>query len=89
VTSGPFAHLSALYYGGTAHKHCLSRGFLTNLEEVRPIRHLISPNAVQKVLDETSFEGFYTRLEFKGHNAIPALVRGDFYEVTAPYGLYA
>ncbi|KAF2730278.1 Di-copper centre-containing protein [Polyplosphaeria fusca] len=85
VTSGPFAHLSALYYAGAAQKHCLSRGFLTDLEETRPIRNLISPQAVQQVLDEADFEGFYTRLEFKGHNAIPALVRGDFFEVTAPY----
>jgi len=86
VTDGPFAMLQALYFGAEAKRHCLSRGFISK-EEARSKSHLYNSEAIHGYLKEPDFDSFYRMLEFGAHNAIPSTIRGDFFMVTAPYGL--
>lgn len=85
VTDGPFARLKALIWGVENKQHCLSRGF-AKPEKVKKLGLRVSPEALEKMLDETDYDSFNIGLELGPHNAIPNTIRGDFYRVTAPYG---
>lgn len=49
----------------------------------------VTPEALEEILASTKFEDFYTNLEYGAHNAIPQVIRGDFFKVTAPYGRFS
>lgn len=85
VTDGPFARLTALIWGVEDKPHCLSRGFATH-EKVKKLGSQVSPEALEKMLEEDNYDSFNIGLEYGPHNAIPKTIRGDFYRVTAPYG---
>ena len=40
------------------------------------------------MLEKADYDSFNIGLELGPHNAIPKTVRGDFYRVTAPYGMF-
>jgi tyrosinase len=87
VTDGPFARLIALIWGVEDQPHCLSRGFAKH-EKVKKFGLRVQPEALKKVLKEPNYDSFNLGLEYGPHNAIPLTVRGDFYKVTAPYGMF-
>lgn len=51
-------------------------GFLTNSEDVSPVRNKVRPNSDRKVLEETGFEGFYRWWKFEGYYVLPPLLWG-------------
>lgn len=88
VTDGPFANLEALYFGTEDRKHCLSRGF-TSSEDSHAGGKYISPEALEETLASPEYDAFYRKLEYGAHNAVPLIIRGDFFKVTAPYGTFS
>ena len=86
VTDGPFARLTALIWGVEDKPHCFSRGF-ANHDKVKKFGLRVSPQALEKMLEKADYDSFNIGLELGPHNAIPKTVRGDFYRVTAPYGM--
>ena len=84
VTDGPFAKLTARYFGTENITHCLSRGFNPNLQQASGVR----PEALEELMQTTtSFASYNLKLEYGAHNTIPMYIRGDFYRVTAPFGM--
>ena len=45
------------------------------------------PETLERLLDEPNYESFNLGLEYGPHIAVPLIIRGDFYRVTAPYGV--
>lgn len=87
VTDGPFARLVALFWGVEDKPHCLSRGFAKH-EKVKKFGLKVKPEALQKLLEEPDYDSFNLGLENGPHDTIPSIVRGDFYKVTAPNGMF-
>jgi tyrosinase len=87
VTEGPFSNLQALYYGVENVTHCLSRSFVPDTEKRKEIGKNLSPQHLAEVLRTQDFDRFWERLELGPHNAVPQIIRGDFFDVTAPYGM--
>lgn len=74
--------------------HCLNRAFRnTNPDdeqaswETEILQERISPESIQRVIDETEdYEAFFRAFEVGPHNSIPQFVMGDWLTFTAPNG---
>ncbi|KAG4441776.1 hypothetical protein IFR05_002767 [Cadophora sp. M221] len=99
VLSGPFANTTrawkALSHGQfhdvALEPHCLSRGFfnagtLTEAEKKksRNLHNRLSPDDVEKTLEQPDYMSFFKEFETGAHNAIPSLIRGDWLVFSAP-----
>ena len=95
VRTGPFANTTRHWVSKSnghgfdinAKPHCLSRGFETGQRKTR-FEERITPDAINEVLVQSTYMEFLDRLEVKAHNSIPQFVRGDFYALTAPNGMF-
>jgi tyrosinase len=86
VTDGPFATLTPVYYNHSYIPHCLSRGFGVGNDSEELLGHNFSPAAIERLLQQESYERLVAQLEGEIHDSIHRLIGGDFRAWTAPNG---
>jgi tyrosinase len=95
VRTGPFANTTRHWVSKSnghgfdivAKPHCLSRGFETGQQKTR-FEERITPEAINEVLAQSTYMDFMDQVENKAHNSIPQFVRGDFFALSAPNGMF-
>lgn len=86
VTDGAFSRLKLPFIGPMHIPHCLSRSF-PSAENLTRYAQRIRPEAMQEVLNASTYDEFSSRLEEGPHLAIPFTIHGDFSVPTAPQGI--
>lgn len=87
VTDGPFKNQTLLYFGDETKPHCLSRAFQRGSRSFKNFGKIVNPDALNRILEQPTYEDFNQELEDGPHDAIPMSIRGDFSKTTAPNGL--
>lgn len=91
VTEGVFANTTRAYLstnptwrqGVSYSPHCLARAFFQG-PQLEDLQRNVSAQAIESLLEETSFEQFFESFERGSHQVIPQFVHGDFMTYTAP-----
>lgn len=63
----------------------MSRGFVNGTKK-EGYQSRITPEALQRLLSQETYQGLLDEVEVQAHNAVPQFIRGDFYLITAPNG---
>lgn len=89
VVDGPFKDLRPIFYNGTYHPHCISRGFHDGGKQGVLRGFPCRPEAMGFVMRQDTFKTFVMTLEASVHNIIHDGISGDFTAFTASNGRHS
>ncbi|KAL4886261.1 hypothetical protein BJY04DRAFT_213793 [Aspergillus karnatakaensis] len=85
VSDGPFKNLRPAYLPSGYSLHCLYRTFNNGTSQVgNMLGHAYTPEAVQNVMSEETYDQFRVRLEVRPHGAVHSAVAGEMMPSTSP-----
>ncbi|KAH8809364.1 putative tyrosinase [Xylogone sp. PMI_703] len=83
VVDGPFKDLRPIYFNGSYHPHCISRGFHHKERKGYLFGEQCRPEAMGFIMRQEGFVNFVFALESTVHNMIHDGIAGDFTAFTA------